>query len=138
MISSAVVDSGPLLAAANRADPDHSACIDLLSDPAHRIVIPSLCIAEVSFLLGRRQGPSVEARFLRGLESFDVRSPSADDWPRIAALVDRYADFPLGGVDASVAVLADRLETDLIITLDRRHFSALVSQTGARYRLLPQ
>ena len=138
MISSAIVDSGPLLAATNLADPDHAACVELLSDPALRLVIPALCITEVSFLLGRRQGAAVEAQFLRGLESFGVRGPRSDDWPRIAALVERYADFPLGSVDASVAVLADRLETDLILTLDRRHFSALTTPSGGRYRLLPE
>jgi hypothetical protein len=30
------------------------------------------------------------------------------DWSRIADLVDQYVDFPLGGVDASVIVLAER------------------------------
>jgi predicted nucleic acid-binding protein len=49
----------------------------------------------------------------------------------------RTTDFPLGGTDASVAVLADRLGTDLIVTLDRGHFSAIRSGAGASYRLLP-
>ena len=138
MISTTIVDSGPLLAAVNRADPDHAACIAVLEDASLRLVIPALCIAEVSFLLGRRQGPSIEARFLRGLESFDDRSPTPNDWSSIARLVERYADFPLGGVDASVAVLADRLETDCILTLDRRHFGALSTPAGGRYRLLPE
>jgi hypothetical protein len=33
----------------------------------------------------------------------------------IGSLVERYGDFPLGGNDASVAVLAERLGTDLIV-----------------------
>jgi hypothetical protein len=35
-------------------------------------------------------------------------------------------------------VLADRLGTDLIVTLDRRHFHALQSPKGQRFRLLPE
>ena len=137
VISIAVVDSGPLLAVANRADPDHERCLRVLEQPTLRWVVPALCVAEVSYLLGRRAGPAVEAAFLGSLVDVDVRSPAGRDWLRIAELVDRFADFPLGGTDASVAVLAERLETDLVITLDRRHFAALESKTGRRFRLLP-
>lgn len=61
VISIAVVDSGPLLAVANLAGPDHKACLDILSDRGHRLVIPALCVAEVCYLLGRKKGPTVEA-----------------------------------------------------------------------------
>lgn len=137
MISIAIVDSGPLLAVCNRADPDHVACREILEDPTLRLVVPALCVAEVTYLIGRRLGPTIEAAFLRGLKGFDVRAPAPDEWSRIGELVDRYADFPLGGVDASVVTLAERLDTDLIVTLDQRHFS--VERTGGgRFRLLPE
>ena len=41
-------------------------------------------------------------------------------------------------MDASVAILADRLDTDLIVTLDRRHFGAIRSPRGRAFRLLPE
>ncbi len=137
MISIAIVASGPLLAAANRSDPDHRAVLGILEEPTLRLVVPALCVAEVAFLLGRRQGPSVEAAFLRGLRSLDVRSPAEGDWTRMADLVETYADFPLGGTDASVIALAERMGTDLIVTLDRRHFSTVRSVEGRAFRLLP-
>lgn len=40
-------------------------------------------------------------------------------------------------MDASVAVLAERLRTDLIVTLDRRHFGAIRMSDGGSFRLLP-
>jgi len=49
----------------------------------------------------------------------------------------RSADFPLGVVDASVVAVAERLETDTVITLDRRHFSAIRPRHCAHFRLLP-
>jgi uncharacterized protein len=137
MTSLAVVDSGPLLAAANKADPDHSPCIEALRDPAYRLVIPALCVAEVSYFLGRRSGPETEARFLRALADFDVRGPAPEEWTRIAQLVAEYADFPLGGTDASVISLAERLGTDLLITLDRRHFGAVRPEHCERFRIIP-
>jgi hypothetical protein len=67
-----------------------------------------------------------------------VESPASEDWSFIANLVERYSDFPLGGTDASVAVLAERLGTDLIVTLDRRHFGALRMSDGRPFTLLPE
>ncbi len=137
MISIAIVDTGPLVASANRADPDHGACVEALQSRDHALVLPALCIAEATYLIGKKQGPRIESLFLRSLESFDVQAPIAADWQRIADLVEEYANFPLGGTDASVATLAERFETDLLITLDRRHFSVVRTRSGGQFRLLP-
>jgi len=121
----AVVDAGPLYAAANSADPDHARSLAVLQRTDLQLVIPALAVTEVIQLLGRRNGPHAEARFLRGLAGLAVEAPSPDDYVRIAELIERYADFPLGGVDASVIALAERLDTPLVLTLDRRHFAAV-------------
>ena len=133
----AVVDAGPLYAAADADDNDHLECLAILERSDLVLVIPALVITEVAYLIGTRLGPGAEAAFLGSLAQFEVEAPSADDWTNIALMVDRYGDFPLGGVDASVAVLADRLGTDLVITLDHRHFAAIRSTSGGTYHLLP-
>ena len=138
MLSTAIVDSGPLIAVANSADPAYRACLEALQTPGLRLVIPALCVAEVAYLLGARRGPAIEARFVRGLAGFDVEAPHAEDWVRIAELVERYADLPLGAADASVAALAERHRTDLVLTLDRRHFSVIQPRHCPRFRLLPE
>jgi predicted nucleic acid-binding protein len=138
MISTAIVDSGPLIAVANSADPAHCACLDALQTPGLHLVIPALCIAEASYVIQSRRGPRTEARFLRGLKSFDIQGPQAEDWARISDLVERYADFPLGGTDASIVALAERLRSDLVITLDRRHCGAVRPRHCERLRLLPE
>ncbi len=133
----AIVDSGALVAAANSRDPDHRACADLLRKGREVLVLPALCIAEVCFLIGRRAGPRAEAAFLRSLEKDDVRAPLPEDWARMAELVERYEDLPLGGVDASVIALAERLGATRLITLDRRHFSVVRPRHCERFELLP-
>lgn len=100
--------------------------------------MPALVVAEVTYLVGTRIGPLAEAGFLRGLHAIDVEAPSIEDWPRAAELVEQYADFPLGGTDASVVVLAERLDTDLVITFDRRHFGAVRPRHRPALRLLPE
>ncbi|HYW89174.1 MAG TPA: hypothetical protein VFB50_15480 [Chloroflexota bacterium] len=56
----------------------------------------------------------------------------------IADPVERYADFQLGGTDASVIALAERVNTDLIITLDRKRFEVIRPRHTAAFRLLPE
>lgn len=137
-MSVVVLDANVLIAAADLRDGHHSRCAELLRSPAYDFVVPMLCVAEASYFIAGRAGPETEALFLAGLVRVPVLGPEVEDWVRIAALVREYGDFPLGGVDASVAVLAERLNTDLIATLDRRHFRAIKPRHCEFFRLLPE
>jgi len=55
----------------------------------------------------------------------------------MADLVDLYGDFPLGGADASVIALAERLGAAIVITLDRRRFAAVQPRHRPAFDLLP-
>jgi hypothetical protein len=79
----------------------------------------------------------LESTFLRGIGELDVEGPSREDFTRMAELVEKYSDFPLGGTDASVVALAERLDASLILTLDRRHFAAVVPRHREAFELLP-
>jgi uncharacterized protein len=133
----AVLDSGPLYAAVDRSDKNHRRAVEALNAPATRFLVPALVVAEVTYLIERRLGSRVEAAFLAGLSELDVLSPVPDEWARIAELVEQYSNFPLGGTDASVIVLAERLATDRIVTFDVRHFSAVRPRHCSTFRLLP-
>jgi predicted nucleic acid-binding protein len=137
MPSIAILDAGPLLAWADRADRDHTRCRAVIARSDLQFVIPVLVVTEVTYFVGRRLGAAAEARFLRALAEFEVEAPLPEEWLRIGDLVEQYADFPLGGTDASVIALAERLETDVIITLDRRHFGAVRPRHVSAFRLLP-
>lgn len=134
----AIVDTGPLYAAVDADDADHERCVAALRTTGLRLVIPALVVAEATYLIGSRMGAQVEAAFLRSLSSFDVEAPSSEDFGRMGELVEQYASFPLGGTDASVVALAERLDTPTLITLDSRHFRAIVPQHGAAFHLLPE
>jgi predicted nucleic acid-binding protein len=137
MTTLAVVDAGPLYAAADADDRDHHACIDALEREDLRLVVPALVITEATYFVGRRLGASVEPAFLRGIGELDVEGPSREDFARMAELVQQYADFPLDGTDASVIALAERLDAPTIVTLDRRHFAAVTPRHRQAFELLP-
>ena len=78
-------------------------------------------------------------RFLGDLAggAFTVEPVRAGDWLRIAELVARYRDLPLGTVDASVVATAERLGVTKIATIDRRHFGVVRPSHAAALTLLP-
>ena len=132
-----VVDTGPLYAVVDEDDGDHARCRAVLEQAEHRLIIPTLVIAEATYLIGTRLGPDIETQFLRSLARMHVEGPTPDDWPRIADLVTQYGDFPLGGADASIVALAERLDIDTIVTLDDRHFRAVRPRHRKAFSLLP-
>jgi uncharacterized protein len=137
MLTLAIVDAGPLYAAADADDRDHEASLGALSRADLRLVVPALAVAEATYFVGQRLGAPAEAAFIRGIGALDVEGPTSDDFARMAELVELYADFPLGGTDASVIALAERLQASTILTLDRRHFGAVRPRHRAAFELLP-
>jgi predicted nucleic acid-binding protein len=137
MTSLAVVDAGPLYAAADADDQDHLASRAALSRADLRLVVPALVVAEATYFVGRRLGATAESKFLRGIGELDVEGPRREDFARMAELVAQYADFPLGGTDASLIALAERLDAPTILTLDRRHFAAITPRHREAFELLP-
>jgi len=120
-------------------DRHHASSLDLLRTHPGPLIVPELVITEVVYLIGSRLGTEAEIRFLGDLAGGDfvVESVAAGDWLRIAELVGKYRDLPLGTVDASVVAAAERLDITLIATLDRRHFSVVRPAHTSSFALLP-
>ncbi|MEY9940943.1 type II toxin-antitoxin system VapC family toxin [Streptacidiphilus sp. MAP5-3] len=131
-----VLDTGPLAAAFNAADRQHAECASLLMSLTGRRLLPSPVMTEVCWLLER--WPKIEAAFLAEVArgTFELVHLTSADLTRMSELVLRYADFPLGGVDASVITVAERFGVDRVATLDRRHFS-VVKPAHVHALLLP-
>ncbi len=66
------------------------------------------------------------------LETFDV-----GDLGRAIEILEQFESLDLGLADASVVVLAERLGTHDILTLDERHFRAVRDASGRPFRILP-
>jgi hypothetical protein len=96
-------------------------------------------VTEVVYLLGTRLGPEAEVRFLGDFAAGNLipEHVAAQDWLRIAELVQIYRDLPLGTVDGSVIAAAERLALTDVATLDRRHFTVVRPGHAAALTLLP-
>jgi uncharacterized protein len=134
-----VVDTGPLVATADRADKDHAACRALLEGDEGPLVTTAMVIAEAAYLIDRQLGPAAEASLYDSIlgGELEVASLDREDWQRIAELVTTYASLRLGGTDASVITLAERLGTTRIATLNHRHFRVVRPRHAEAFELLP-
>lgn len=96
-------------------------------------------IAETGWLLDRQLGPAAEVALYRSVADGElvVEQLSAAAWKRIAELTQHYADQHLGGVDASLIAVAERLKLTTIATLDRRHFGIVRPSHTEVLTLLP-
>jgi predicted nucleic acid-binding protein len=120
-------------------DAHHASSLELLETHPGPLIIPTLVITEVVYLIGTRLGTEPEVRFLGDLAAgaFTVEPVTAGDWLRIAELVARYRDLPLGTVDASVVAAAERLGIPQVATVDHRHFTVVRPHHVDAFTLLP-
>jgi predicted nucleic acid-binding protein len=134
-----IIDAGPLYAYVDGDDAHHGACLELLETHPGPLIVPTLVITEVVYLIASRLGWQAETRFLGDLAGGEMSLEPVDpaDTLRIAELVARYHDLPLGTVDASVIAAAERLGATEVATLDRRHFTVIRPRHVEAFNLLP-
>lgn len=135
-----VLDTGVLLAALDRADPDHLACVALIEETHERLVVPALVLGELDYWCQQRLSAEVWLGFLEDVldGAYVIESPSAGDLERCHELQSTYADLKIGIVDASVVALVERLGEPKVATLDHRHFSTVRPRHTSVLRLLPE
>jgi uncharacterized protein len=134
-----VLDTGPLLAALDAADPDHLRCAKLLTETAEDLVVPALVLAELDYWCARRLSLDAWLIFLDDVlaGTYRVEPPTAADLNRCRDLQAQYGDLALGVVDASVVALVERLEEPKVASLDQRHFRTVRPTHVTALELLP-
>lgn len=134
-----VLDTGPVVAMANRKDADHKRCTELLTTIPEPLVLPEPLIVEIGYMLATRAGSRIEADFLRDVADgiYELSSMQAADLHRVAELVDTYANLPLGTADACVIALAERERVNTIATLNRRDFSVVRPRHVPNFTIVP-
>lgn len=130
-----VLDTSGLLAALNDRDPDHARALAALTREDRPHVIPAAILGEVTYMIEQRARADGLDRFLADVETGAFTLDCGeDDFPRIRALVGRYADMPLGFADAAVIACAER-SGGRVLTVDHRHFAPVARELPLR--LLP-
>jgi len=122
------LDTSALFALLNRRDPDHERVRAALLLDRGPYMVPAGILAEIAYLIEQRLGQRVLELFLGDLQdgSYTVDCGAAD-LDRVAELVKRYADLPLGFSDAAVIACAERCG-GRVMTLDLRDFGVVARE----------
>jgi predicted nucleic acid-binding protein len=133
-----IVATGPLFAALYSGDRDHVRCAALF-DTDETVIVPAPVVVETEWLATSRLGPNAFDPIYDDILSgaLVIHELTLLEWERIRQLCTRYADLPLGLVDASVVALAETLGEQVVATLDRRHFAAVRPRHVDSFHLIP-
>lgn len=132
-------DTSALLAVFDGSEPRHAVSRAVLDGERGPFLLTPFVAAETDYMVEREAGVDAELAFLALIADgfFDLVAFGAADVARASGVIDRYRDLGIGLADASIVVLAERLGTRRIFTLDRRHFGALRPLQGGEFELLP-
>lgn len=136
-MKSRLIDTGPLVAYLDRADPAHAAAVTSIEGWAGRLATTSAVVTEAMHLVSEaREGPRLLSALLDAarVEVHDFTQPV--DLPLVVALMERYANVPMDFADATLVLLAEALGVHEIMTLDRRGFSAFRTRRGRALRMV--
>ena len=103
------------------------------------MVTSQVAVAEADYLILDRLGIEAELAFLADLVegTFVPECLSVEELAAARRLVATYGALSIGLADASLVVLARRLKTTRILTLDERDFRAVTPLQGGSFRILP-
>lgn len=137
-MTDAIADTGFVVAVGNQADSYHDACNKVYRGESV-IYLPQSVLSEVGYMLKRELGNQGLAMFIRQLPATKYRILALDtaDLPRIADLLQQYADSRVDFVDASVVAVAERLNSRRILTLDKRDFQIIRPEHTQYFELHP-
>jgi hypothetical protein len=132
-----LLDTGPLVAYLDAADPAHGHVAESLGGFAGRLCTTSAVVTEAMHFVGPHPGgASLLAAFAleSGLLVYDCARPR--QLREAAALMERYADTPMDFADATLVLLAEQLRVLDVATLDRRGFSTYRTRQRRGFRLV--
>ena len=135
-----IADTSGLLAFFDAGDPHHAAVtkvVDAQTEPMH---VSPFVLAELDYLVMTRFGVRDELAVLAELSSgaYDIEQANEQDVAAAVDVIARYDDQRIGLADAHQVVMAERLATRDLLTLDRRHFAVVRPLQGGRFRIYPR
>jgi len=119
VLSTILIDAGPLIALFAANDKHHKGIRDFLKAHPYRFVSTLAVFTEVSHILGfsvKAQMDFYEWVMYKGVIISDINQ---NDMPRIVELTDEYADLPMDFADATLVITAEKANIREIISLDK-------------------
>jgi uncharacterized protein len=134
-----LVDTSAALQLASSTAHRHADVVEVVGDLAGPFLISPFVLAELDYMLGTRHGQGVQLAMLDevGEGAYELAGFDRADVRSAMGIIRRYEDLRVGLADASIVVLAEKHQTNDVLTFDARHFRAMDGPGGRPFRLLP-
>jgi len=119
MLSSILIDAGPLIALFDSSERRHKPMKTFLKKHPYRYVSTLAVFTEVSHMLDfsvHAQRDFYEWVMCKGVIISDINQ---NDMPRLIELTGKYADLPMDFADATLVITAEKTGIKEIISLDK-------------------
>lgn len=138
MATVVLVDTGPLVALLDRSDRARDAVRGAFASlEKAELVTSEAVVTEASCLLDFSIEAQASLQTLLAAGNIRVERIARTERSRLAALVTKYRSLPMDYADATLVLLAERLGTTRVLTLDRRDFG--VYRVGRKaFQMLPR
>lgn len=137
MADELLLDTGALVSLLDRSQTRHSEFTRFFDGWNGAVVSSEAVLTEATHLLGRIAGGRKTCLdfFLAGGAVLVPSTPAS--LRRSRELIATYDDLPMDFADATLVVLAEELDTNLIFTTDRRDFSVYRIRGRKRFSISP-
>jgi len=116
-VTDIVVDSGPLIALFDGSDAYHGRALTFIKGLTGTLVTNLPVVTEVVYMLDF--SAQAQRDFLFWAEqALTIDTGTHIDFPRIRAILEKYADLPADFADASLVALCERLRTTRVASVD--------------------
>lgn len=135
-----ILDSGFVFAQLNGKDNWHTKVAEAtLIAETERLILPGPAITEIAYLLHRRIGHNAAIAFIETLpgSNLEIEYPIYRDYIRSAEILRKYNDSNIDFVDACIVAMAERLDIQKVLTVDRRHFGIFRPAHCDAFEILP-
>jgi len=117
-----LIDAGPLIALFDRRDSYHTSVISFITEIRDRLITTWPVVAEVCHMLSFSVPCQLDFLTWCDRGGLKIEDIAESDIERIIALTKKYNNVPMDLADATLMILAERLEVSEIISIDSDYY----------------
>lgn len=137
MAAEVLADTGALLALLDADDRWHEPCTDAFGTLRLPLATTAAVLAELFHLVGDAKRDRLAAWRLARSGALTVEPIGDADLPELERLMSKYGDRPMDFADATLVLLAQRLDITRVFTVDHDDFETYRIDGRRKFRIVP-
>ncbi len=138
-MKSVIVDASFLVSLTSVKERQHAACVQVAQGLNSRLIVPVTVLPEAAYLISKRISHRAMRMFISKLRNpqWHIENVTAADLERAVNVLDTYYDAELDFADSMIVAIAERMNVETILTLDRQDFYMIRPLHTDHFTILP-